>query len=647
MSKYFEGLNNRQLIAVRDTLDQPTLVLAGAGSGKTGVLTRRTAYLMGDKGVDPKNIMVVTFTTKAAKEMKERVAKLVGESKTKRITMGTFHSIALQILRKHGKRIGLKQGFGIYDTDDQKQLMRQALAEHGEGTDANNVRAFLGKISDAKNKLITPNGYQQEIQKKIQQDPRDATVHRVYESYQNLLDKNNAVDFDDLIMKATQLLEKSAITRKYYQDRYEYVSVDEYQDTNPAQYKMIKLISGNNNLFVVGDDYQAIYGFRGSDISIILNFEEDHPNCKIVKLEQNYRSKKTIVHAGNSLMAQNPMQKHKVLFTENPVGDKMKVHEARDGLAEARFVINEIQNLVQYSGRKYGDFAVLYRLNFLSQEIERELTKARIPYNIVGGVGFYERMEIKDTLAYLRVIANPYDDIAMRRVLNVSPGIGKTTIANIEAAAEMQGQPLVAGLKLYTAPRKNTQDAISVCRETLNELHKFYKLGKEVTEKPVSDMLDLVWRKTGYMDNLKAIGDEEAMNRVANLQELAKVAAVYEKDIETPNLVEFLEQAALTTSKEEQDINNKVQLMSIHASKGLEFPVVFNVGWEEGVFPSKRALTPDEVAEERRLAYVAITRAEDDVYLLSARQRMVYRSMEFNSPSRFIEELPDEVVTTL
>lgn len=647
MSKILEGLNDRQKQAVTESLDQPTLVLAGAGSGKTGVLTRRTAYLMGEKEVNAKNMMVVTFTVKAAREMKERISQLVGEQKTKQLTMGTFHSIALRILRQHGKRIGLKDKFGIYDTDDQKQLVRQALAEFGQGTDANNVRGFLGQISDLKNKLLTPAKFLEQIQSRPQTDPREMIVYQVYNRYEELLEKNNSVDFDDLIMKTVRLLKKSKQTREYYQNRYEYVMVDEYQDTNPAQYQMIKLITGDNNLFVVGDDYQAIYGFRGSDLSIILNFEKDHPTCKIVKLEQNYRSTKTVVHAGNSLMSNNAEQKHKILFTENDVGDKLKHVEVRDGLAEARFIAEEIRNQVQFNGKKYGDFAVLYRMNFLSQEIEKQLVQMQIPYTIVGGVGFYERMEIKDTLAYLRVIANPRDDIAMRRVLGLSPGIGKTTINKMEDLADQRGEPLVTSLKSYEAPRKNTQEAIDVARELLNELHKFYRFGKEVTDAPVGDMLDLIWRKTGYYDNLKNQRTEDADQRLANLDELAKVAAVYEEDADEPDLVEFLEQVSLNTSEDKTNKDGQVQLMTMHASKGLEFPIVFLPGWEEGVFPSQRAQLPEEVAEERRLAYVGITRAEEDAYILNAKSRMVFRQVQYNPPSRFIEELPDEVLTSI
>lgn len=647
MSHTLKGLNDKQKEAVTDSLDRSTLVLAGAGSGKTGVLTRRTAYLMKDKKVDASKLMVVTFTVKAAREMKERIEKLVGEEKTKKLTMGTFHSIALQVLRRYGSRIGLKKGFSIFDTSDQKQLVCQALAEEGMPTDANTVRGYLGAISDKKNKLLTPEKFYQELSKNPNGAAQDTSVYKIYKRYQELLEKHNAVDFDDLIMRTVLLLQKSKETREYYQKRYEYVMVDEYQDTNPAQYEMIKLITGKNNLFCVGDDYQAIYGFRGSDIAIILNFEKDHPNCNVIKLEQNYRSTKTIVHAGNSLMANNKHQKHKLLFTENGVGDKIKYYQTRDGLTEARFIAEEIRNQVQFNGRSFKDFAILYRMNFLSQEVEKQLNQLRIPYNIVGGVAFYERMEVKDTLAYLRVIANPRDDIAMRRVLGLCPGIGKTTINKMEDLADQRQQPLVTSLKSYEASRKQVQESIDVARDLLNELHRVYKLGSAVTNAPVSDMLDLIWRKTGYRDNLHAVKSEENENRLANLDELAKVAAIYEKEAANPNLTEFLEQASLNTSDDEKVKENQVQLMTIHASKGLEFPVVFNVGWEEGVFPSQRAITDNDVDEERRLAYVALTRAKEDSYILGSKSRMVFRQVQFNSPSRFVEELPDEVLVEL
>lgn len=639
MSDILDGLNEKQQEAVIDTLDQPTLVLAGAGSGKTGVLTKRGAHLIKNKGVQPGSIMVVTFTTKAAKEMKERVAKLVGGKAANKMAMGTFHSTALSILRKHGRYIGLKPRFTIYDTNDQKDLIRMACGMHGYPTDANSIRGYLGKISDAKNNLLTPAAFRNQVTSQTQPTFQDSSVAKVYESYQQLLDKNNAVDFDDLIMKTVRLLEQNPEVKKYYNDKYEYVMVDEYQDTNPAQYRMIKNITGDNNIFCVGDDYQSIYGFRGSDISIILNFEKDFPGCKIVKMEQNYRSTKTVVHAGNSIMQNNKEQKHKVLFTENGMGQRIKTYQGRDGLAEARFIVNEIENLIKYDKRQPKDFAVLYRMNFLSQEIERQLTQKRIPYNIVGGVSFFERMEIKDTMSYLRVISNPYDDIAMRRVLGMAPGIGKKTVEAIEDIAEGDETSLAQSLKSYHTTRASTRDAIDSIRYLLNELRKYFNAGKEVTDTPVSDMLELIWRKTNYKQALVDNADEESAGRLENLGELVKVAMQYEKDSDNPTIVEFLEQTTLTTS-DDSNLDNKVQLMSTHASKGLEFDVVFVAGFEEGIFPSKRAETDSEVAEERRLAYVAVTRAKEELYLTNARSRMVYREVQYNKPSRFIEEIP-------
>lgn len=640
MTDLLEGLNDAQKEAVTETLNQPSLVLAGAGSGKTGVMTKRTAHLVLDKGVSPSSIMVVTFTTKAAKEMKSRVVKLIGQKEGAKVTMGTFHSTALGILRKHGKYIGLKSRFTIYDTDDQKQIVRQACSMYGFPTDAASIRGYLARISDAKNNLLTPTGFRNQITARSQTMQQDLNVAKVYEEYQRILDKNNAVDFDDLIMKTVYLLEKNPEVKKYYNDRYKYVMIDEYQDTNPAQYRMMKNIVGKNNMFVVGDDAQSIYGFRGSDISIILNFENDFPGCKVVKLEQNYRSTKTVVHAGNCIISNNKMQKQKVVFTENEMGDRIKVYQARDGLAEARFIADEIENQVRYNGKKYKDFAILYRMNFLSQEIERQLTQKRIPYNMVGGVSFFERMEIKDTMAYLRIVSNPLDDIALRRILGISPGIGKKTIEGIEDLAEMQNMSLVSAMKAYVPARKTTRDAIDMLRDLLNELRKYYNLGKQVTDTPVSDMLELIWRKTHYKQNLIDNGDEESLGRVDNLNELVKVAKQYEEDTEEPTIVGFLEETTLTTS-DDPNTNDKVQMMTVHSSKGLEFPTVFCVGWEEGIFPSKRATTDDEIAEERRLAYVAVTRAEKEIYITNAKQRLVYREQQWNPPSRFLDEIPD------
>lgn len=639
-----EGLNERQFEAVTTTLDQPTLVIAGAGSGKTGVLTRRAAYIIRER-CGPEHQMIVTFTNKAAKEMKERIVKYAGQQAADKITMGTFHSIAVRILRRHGASIGVHNRFSIFDTDDQKQLMRDALRQHGFNTDAAAVRSFLGKISDLKNNLLTPENFREQMTRQPRHEPGDLITYKVYKTYQELLDKHRALDFDDLIMKTVHLLNVDPDVRKYYQDRYKYVMVDEYQDTNPAQYKMIRLIAGNNNVFVVGDDYQSIYGFRGSDLSIILNFEQDYPGCKVVKLEQNYRSTKTVVHAGNMLMKKNKGQKDKFLFTENDQGGKLKLYNAKDGEDEAKYVVRQIQTIAKMQNRPFKDFAVLYRQNFLSQEIEKELNRQGIAYNVVGGVSFYERMEIKDMLAYMRVVSNPRDDVAMKRVLGIAPGIGKTTIQAIEDLAEGSNVPIVAALKNFTSNRKQIMDSLDSLRALLNELHRYYQLGKAVSDKPVSEMLEITLRKTNYRDNLLNKKDEDSLARVENLDELLKVMEEYEASTEEPNMTEFLEGAALASGKDEESREQQVNLMTMHASKGLEFPVVFLVGWEQGIFPSQRAITPEDLEEERRLAYVGITRAESDVHISNARKRMMHRQLLFNAPSQFIDDIPKEVLT--
>lgn len=622
----FAGLNERQLEAVRNTLDVPTLVIAGAGSGKTSVLTRRTAYLL-EQGVNPFNILVVTFTVKAANEMKERIEQLVGAEKTKQLTIGTFHSVAVRMLRRHGHVIGIPKNFTIYDTEDQRQLLRDILKRFRLPTDNKTVVAYHTFISQCKNQLLSPEA----CKEKYKEDPKKYVA--VYQAYQEALAARQALDFDDLIFKAVRMLGVKSI-RNYYQKRYRYVAVDEYQDTNPAQYEMIKRIVGDkNNLFVVGDDWQAIYGFRGSDIRIILNFERDFPNCKVVKLEQNYRSTKTVVRAGNELMKHNIDQKQKTLFTENPEGTKIVVRHFPTGEAEAEYVAEQVAALLE-QGYQPKDIAILYRMNFLSRQMEHALRDRKIPYHIVGGVGFYERMEIKDTLAFLRVLVNPNDDLAVKRILGLWPNIGKQTIQKLERHAEEKGCSLYDALSSCPVSRKAIRDSLDALRMLLDELKN-----SVTKERPVSIMLHTIWRKTGYRDALREEGEEGA-ERLKNLDELMALAIRYEDETEHPTLEGFLEEIQLAPEGEDEEVN-AVQLMTIHASKGLEFSVVFCIGWEEGVFPSSRAFTPDQVAEERRLAYVAITRAKERLFITGAEERL--NQMD-NKPSRFIQELPQEIL---
>lgn len=972
MSGILDGLNEPQLIAVRDTLHQSALVLAGAGSGKTRVLTHRIAYLL-EQGISPHSIMAITFTNKAAREMQERIANLIGEENAKKLTMGTFHKICIQMLKRYGDRIGLDKGFTIADPSDQTQAMRQTLAMHHLDTSAQEIRNYLSQVSNLKNKGWTPEQYHREGMQGYYPQ-QELMLYHVYRDYQGLLKKYNMLDFDDLLMYAVKLLQQSKEVREYYQKRFAYIMVDEYQDTNPCQYQLIRLIAGKeqpeketpNNVFVVGDDWQCwdadslvrtkqgvkmirdlqigdevltirrnqtifsvvtnkskpmykevlkirtkqgyslrvtpehkcfatmpvfgegyayvymmyradkgyrigvaqgglegaigarthpekpdrlwilgqystlqeayyyetkwsleyqiptipyfhngrglritqqemdkifqqfglngerllehlgyhfdyphyvpqgttrygttrknvnitmngykgievsleyagvrirrqfseykkavefakqlfiehdadvirekysfkdrksllvipasqlfptmkipivqgntvvldevvsiesigikevydvevaktgilvvndvvshncIYAFRGSDISIILRFEQDFPEAKVIKLEENYRSTKAIVHVGNGLIKHNQCQKQKTLYTKNENGEKVKVYEGFRSEDEVRFVVQEIQNLVAFAGYDYKDIAVLYRTNFLSREIETQLVNQRIPYRIIGGVGFYDRMEIKDTIAYLKVIANPKDDIAMERILSITPGVGKSTIQTMKQNAEIMNMPLSEVFKQFNPSRKSIQDAFDSLRQLLQELYLIYQVSKtEKRSDPVTKMMEIVWKRTRYKEKLQEKHSKENLSRLQNLQELFQVAKSYENSTDNPTLEDFLDSITLQVN-EEQDVGNSVSLMTVHASKGLEFPAVFVIGMNEEIFPHKNSLLDEGgLEEERRLAYVAITRAKKLLYLTYCKLRGTYHTDGWMAASRFIEELPQEAI---
>lgn len=654
MSAIFEGLNPQQLIAVRDTVHQSALVLAGAGSGKTTVLSKRIAYLK-EQGTDPYTMMAITFTNKASLEMKERIAKLIGVDDAKKVTMGTFHKICIQMLKKYGDRIGIDKGFSIADPSDQHQAMRTALVNHNEDTSAQNVKNMLSFVSDVKNKMHTPNGLYNLLGS--DQFPNAGILqYNIYKDYHARLQKMNMLDFDDLLMYGVKLLQKSDETRTYYQKRYRYVMIDEFQDTNPCQMELIKLIVGKSqptqatpsNIFAVGDDWQGIYSFRGSDHTIILNFEKDFPEAREILLEQNYRSTKAIVHVGNQLIGHNQNQKKKTLYTTNDNGDKLKVFRAYKSEEEVEFVATEIQNLVAYGGYQLKDIAVLYRTNFLSREVETHLINKRINYHIVGGVGFFDRMEVKDTLAYLKLIANPKDDVAMERVLGITPAIGKTTIDALKSNAEIMGISLTQAVKGYKPSRKTAIDAFDTLRNLLQELYLIYQVSKaEQRTDPVSKMMEIIWKRTAYKEKLKAKKSNENTSRLENLKELEGVGKLYETTNENPTLEDFLDGVTLNTNSDGA-VHDSVSLQTIHSSKGLEYPVVFIVGMNEEIFPHKmNSETPDGLEEERRLAYVAITRAKKLCYMSYAKVRNTYGGTTFLAPSRFIEELPKEAVTFL
>jgi DNA helicase-2/ATP-dependent DNA helicase PcrA len=648
MSELLDGLNERQLEAIVTTVDQSALVIAGAGSGKTSVLTKRIAHLK-ELGKSMSHILAVTFTNKASGEMRDRVAELIGEEAAKELTMGTFHKICIRMLKIWGMHNNIPKNFTIADGSDQAQIMRKTLDKFGIDTKAITVNTFLSKISDLKNVVQTPADYYQVLSKQPSVVSSDQLTYKVYKDYQERLKRYNMLDFDDLLLEAVLLLRTSETVRSYYQHRYRYVMVDEYQDTNPCQYELIRLISGKvqaqipqpNNTFVVGDDYQSIYGFRGSDLSIILNFEQDFPEAKVIKLEQNYRSTKAIVHAGNTVMQNNPNQKAKNLFTANLRGDSIKVLTASDNEDEARFIAAEIQNLIAFGGRKAKDIAILYRTNFLSRGIEEQLIHKRIPYEIIGGVGFYERMEIKDTIAYLKLIVNPQDDIAMRRVLDTYPGIGKTTITKIEEQGAMLSMTLSESYKHY--------NALDTLRELLKELHMIYRVAaSEKRNDVVTKMMEIVWKRTAYKESLLAKKNKENDDRLENLDELTRVAAMYQKEAEEVTLEDFLDDIFLQSDVDRKADGDNVTLMTIHASKGLEYPVIFMMGVEEGIMPHRNSLpSPSAIEEERRLMYVGITRAQLQLYLTNVRKRMTYGGSEYPQTSRFITEIPKEVIQKL
>jgi DNA helicase-2/ATP-dependent DNA helicase PcrA len=656
MSDLLDGLNERQLEAIITTVDQSALIIAGAGSGKTSVLTKRIAYLK-QLGKSMGKVLAVTFTNKASGEMRERVAQLIGEESAKELTMGTFHKVCIRMLKVWGTHNNIPKNFTIADGSDQSQIMRKTLEKFGIETKAGTIGVFLTKISDLKNNLQTPSDYYQVLSKQPNPVSSDQLTYKVYKDYQERLKRYNMLDFDDLLFEAVMLLRNSEIVRSYYQHRYNYVMVDEYQDTNPCQYELIRLISGKvqaqipqpNNTFVVGDDYQSIYGFRGSDLSIILNFEQDFPEAKVIKLEQNYRSTKAIVHAGNTIMKNNPAQKHKHLFTANLRGDSIKLLTALDNEDEAKFIATEIQNLIAFGGKKAKDIAVLYRTNFLSRGIEEQLINKRIPYQIIGGVSFYERQEIKDTIAYLKLIVNPQDDVAMRRVLDTYPGVGKTTISKIEDQGGLLNMSLSESYKHYKSSRKATQNALDSLRELLKELHMIYRVAaSEKRTDVVTKMMEIVWKRTAYKESLLAKKNSENTGRLENLDELTRVAEIYQKESTEVTLEDFLDDIVLQSDVDRKADGDNVTLMTIHASKGLEYPVIFMMGVEEGIMPHRNSLpSPSAIEEERRLMYVGITRAQLQLYLTNVKRRMTYGGSEYPQPSRFITEIPKEVIQKL
>lgn len=634
-----EGLNPTQREAVLHA-DGPLLIFAGAGSGKTRVLTHRIAHLILAKGVRPRNILAVTFTNKASKEMRERLERLVGPGATKEMWVGTFHSTCARLLRERGESIGLPRDFVVYDDDDQMTLIKECLRQLNLDDRQYAPRAVLSFISRAKEKLIDPENF-----KEFFSGYFENVVARLYALYQEKLTLNRALDFDDLIGKAVRMLEQREDVREHYQNRFKFTMVDEYQDVNHAQYRLTKLLSdGTRNICIVGDDDQSVYGWRGADVEIILGFESDYPEAKTIKLEQNYRSTKTILDAAYAVVSRNKGRKDKKLWTQNPEGEAALVYEAINEQEEAVFVASTVREAVDDGTRRYSQFAVLYRTNAQSRAMEEVFINYRIPYQIVGGLRFYERREIKDIMAYLRLVHNPFDSVSLKRVVNVpARGIGATSWARIEEVAQARGVTIwdvvtdLEGVDVKPSIKKAVQHFTALIsslrsrRETLT----------------VTKLVESILAETGYQKILEAEKTIEAQSRLENVQELLTVTQQFEMTSEDPTLRGFLEQTALIADIDSlgDGVADAVVMMTLHSAKGLEFPEVFLVGMEEGIFPHFRSLQEDRsLEEERRLAYVGITRAQEKLYLTFASRRTIFGNIQVNPPSRFLRDIPLELL---
>ena len=636
----------------------PLLILAGAGSGKTRVLTYRIAHLIA-RGIEPSAILAITFTNKAAKEMRERVLTLVG-SEGQGLWVTTFHSACVRILRREIDNLaGFNRNFVIYDTGDQQSLLKACLKELDYDEKKFPVRSVAAVISDAKNKLQDPEEFSYKAVDYFQQKVVD-----VYKAYQKKLKSNNALDFDDIIMLTVQLFQQNDYVYRYYQDKFRYIMVDEYQDTNHAQYMLIKLLASEyRNLCVVGDDDQSVYGFRGADIQNILDFERDYPEAKIIKLEQNYRSTQKILEAANAVVRNNESRKEKSLWTENSEGQAVVCYVGSDERDEAGYVVNRIKRLHELEGRPFNDFAILYRTNAQSRALEERLMKEATPYRIFSGLKFYQRMEIKDILAYLSVLYNPADQVSFARVLNVPKrGLGDSTLQKILEYADEQGMPVLdAILEAEYIPELSTRAK----KPLIAFAHLMQGLLSLARESSVSDLVEEILNKTGYKAILEAEKTTEAETRLENLMEFLSVTAEYdakaaqaalnalndgaEENETVPGLSGFLEQVSLVADIDELDQGEEaIALMTMHSAKGLEFPVVFVVGMEDGIFPSSRSLMePMVLEEERRLCYVAITRAREKLYLCNTEMRMLYGKTQYNQPSRFLMEIPSDLMTDI
>ena len=643
----YDTLNEQQKEAVLHT-EGPLLILAGAGSGKTRVLTHRIAYLIEEMGVNPWNILAITFTNKAAGEMRERVDRLVGYG-SESIWVSTFHSMCVRILRRHIALLGYDTNFTIYDTDDQKTLMKDVCKLLQVDTKIYKERALLSAISHAKDELITP----EEFRIQAEGDYSRRKIAEVYEEYEKQLKANNALDFDDLLVKTVQLFQTQKDVLDYYQERFRYIMVDEYQDTNTVQFELIHLLASKyRNLCVVGDDDQSIYKFRGANIKNILNFEQVFEDAKVIKLEQNYRSTGNILNAANAVIRNNRGRKDKTLWTDNGEGDKIQFRQFDTAFDEAEYIVGDIREHVEKGNATYHDHAILYRTNAQSRMFEEKFVTANIPYKIVGGINFYARREIKDLLAYLKTIDNGKDDLAVRRIINVPKrGIGLTSINRVQEYA--------AGHEIGFYEALQAADLIPGVGRGLAKLESFVAFIEhfkaDAKDMSISDLMQEIIEETGYIEALQAEADpEEAESRIENIDELRSKIAAYEEACEDQNepatLSGFLEEVALVADIDSLDEETDyVVLMTLHSAKGLEFPHVYLAGMEDGLFPSYMTITaddPDELEEERRLCYVGITRAEKELTLTCAKRRMIRGETQYNKMSRFLKEVPMELLST-
>ena len=637
MQDLINGLNDKQKEAVLAT-EGPCLVIAGAGSGKTKVLTHKIAYLMSEKNVKPWNILAITFTNKAANEMKERVEKLVGEA-AKDMWIGTFHSICVRILRRYIDRLGFDHTFLIFDTSDQRTLVKECMKTLKIDDKMFTDRSVISEISNGKNEMLEPKAYQT----KYAGDYRKEIIGRIYELYQQRLKENNAIDFDDIINYTIKILTENPDALEYYTNKFQYVLVDEYQDTNKAQFTLVTILASlYGNITVVGDNDQGIYSFRGADISNILNFEKDFPGAKLIKLEQNYRCTGNILKAANAVIKHNENKYEKKLWTQNDEGALPTVHKSDDEYDEGRYIVEQINHLKTEEYYKYSDFTILYRMNSQSRAIEEILRREDIPYKIVGGLKFYERKEIKDIISYLRLIYNFSDNISLKRIINEPKrGIGKTSIDNIQEISEK------TGLSMFDIIKHADEYGLNRVKANATEfIDTIEYLRGNIDQMSISELIKETLNKTGYIKALELENTTEAETRIENLEEFLTVAIEFEEEEAENTLGDFLEGITLSSDIDGmEDQEDSVTLMTLHSAKGLEFPVVFLVGMEEGIFPGNKSIgEPKELEEERRLFYVGITRAKQYLYLTCSKKRTIFGSTSYNAISRFINEIPSDLL---